>query len=96
MRRILRQRLDQVLLGRLRILHLLVEDLAEPVVEVDLLLRVVADPDEAPHHLDGPIPLLGLFVEAREAGQRLGVLGLDGEDVVVGLDRRSRSRSSVS
>ena len=87
MGRIERQRLDEVLLGGLRLLHLLVEDLAEPVVEVDLLARIGADADQPPHHLDGALPLLGLLVEARQAGQRVGVVVLDGEHVGVRIDR---------
>ena len=86
MRRILRQRLDQVLLGGLRLLHLLFEDLAEAVVDVDLLLRVGRHAQQAPHHLDGAIPLLGLLVEARQARERVDVIRLDVEDVAVGVD----------
>ena len=84
MHRVNAERIGQPLLGRLRHLHLLVEDLAQPVAEVDLLFGL--DHTHQPlHDLDRAVPLLGLLVDASQAAERVGVVGIEAEDVVVRL-----------
>ena len=83
-RRIDAECVGQPLLGRLRHLHVLVEDLAQAEAEVDLLIGL--DHIHEPlHDLDRAIPLLGLLVDARETLERFRMIGIEAKDVVVGL-----------
>ena len=79
------ERLHEALLRDLRHAHLLVEDPAQPEVEVDLLPRV-GQRDEPAHGIFGPLPLLGLLVQAGHAPQGLDVGRLGRQHVGVGLD----------